>query len=388
MRCKVAGTGNPPSASSVGFLSPMSSTSPWSATEDQFCCVPVSGFLTNLRVNLSAAPGVGKSRTIALRVNSVDILSVTISDNARTGIIVTRAAVVAGDLISMSTTPSGSPASATVSWCMDFQGSSPQQAVIVAASSTSATGLVYVPIMSNQGSGASAPANEVIISTPGTISNLAIFLSSALASGTRTFTLRKNGVNQTPVASFAPGDQFKQDNVNSVSVVAGDRLVIQAGGSATAFTWVAIGMVFTPSTADGYSSITCGCPNSPSTSVANYQPVSGAAGSWNASEAAQQHVMNACTLKRLEIRLGTAPGAGKSWQFNVKVNGGYVGMQVSIADTATTGAIDLDVPIANGDLIDFESIPTGTPTLTGRFEWAVTTYQLNPAGRSIGVIFG
>lgn len=390
MRCKILGTANPPSAASSQFNSPSSATGSWASTETSFVVVPVAGFLTTLRVRLDVAPGVGKSRTVTLRVNSVDALSVTISDNDTTAVNIARVAVVPGDLLSMMTTPSGSPAGATATWCIDFQGTkviTPQQSVLMAASTVSAITIGYVPIMGNTGFGSSAPANEVIVSTPGTISGLYIALSAALGSGSRTFTLRKNGVNTAVAVSFAAGQQALQDTVNSVNVVAGDRLVVVLGGSAVAITWVAIGMIFTPSTADGYSSITCGCPNSPSASVANYQPISGATNSWDATETNKQHVLSACIIKRLEVNLTNAPGVGKQWQFNVKVNGAYVGLQVVVSDANTTGLVDIDVPIANGDTVDLESIPTGTPTLTGRFEWAITTYQLNPAGRSFGVIF-
>jgi hypothetical protein len=38
-------------------------------------------------------------------------------------------------------------------------------------------------------------------------------------------------------------------------------------------------------------------------------------------------------------------------------------------------------------VICLESIPTSTPTGTGRFGWSIVTYQLNPAtGRAFGVL--
>lgn len=387
MRCKILATANAPSTGSVQFLSPQSSTSAWQATENQFVVVPVAGFVTALRVNCAAAPGVGRSRTITLRKNGVDVLATTVSDANTTNVNTAQVAVAAGDLLSLMSTPTGTPAAGIVSTCIDFQGTSPQQAVFLAASTLGATGLGYIPPMSNQTFNASAPANEVVISEPGTLSLLAIHLSAAVGGGTRSITLRKNGVNTAMAVTLGVGQQSGQDVTNSVSVVAGDRLVLVSGGSASAFTWIAAGMVFTPSTGDGYSSIICGCPNSPSNSAINYQTISGAAGAWDATESNKQHVINACVLKRLEIRLTTAPGAGNQWQFNVRVNGAAVGLQVVITDASTTGAVDLDVPVAAGDLISFESIPTSTPTGTGRFEWALTTFQLNPAtGRSQGVL--
>lgn len=386
MRCKVLGTGNSPSATTVQFISPQASSNPWQTTENQFVAVPAAGFITALRIRIAAAPGVGKSREITLRKNSVDVMSVTVSDNDTTGLSTVQVAVVPGDLLSLRSTPTNSPASGMVSWCMDFQGTNLQQAIFLAASTASATTVGYNPVMANEVFGGSAPANEVLISEPGTISGLCVALSVP-SSASRTFTLRKNGINTTVSVSFAAGQQALQDNVNSVSVAAGDKLVVVLGGSAVAFVWIALGMVFTPTAGDGYSSITCGCSNSPSTTVTNYQTLTGAAGGWDATEANKQHVMNACLIKKLKILLGTAPGVGKSWRFNVKVNGATVGLEVIISDANTTGEVNLDVPITAGDIVAFESVPTGTPTSTGRFEWAISTFQLNGgAGRSFGVM--
>lgn len=388
MRRKIYGIANAPSATNVTYVSPSSTNGAWSTTETQFAAMAVSGFLTNFRINLTAAPGSGKSRSVTIRKNGVDQITVTVSDLATSNVTNAQVAVNPGDLISLMTTPSGSPAAATVTWSMDFQGGSAGVTMTTSASNTSATGTGYIPPEANTGFGSSAPANELLVSEDGTFSNLYVTLGAVLGSGTRTFTLRKNGVNQSLTCSIAAGNQFGSDTLNSVSVVAGDRIVIVTGGSAVAITSVGVGMMFTPTRGEGYATICCGCPNSPSASVANYQPIAGSAGSWQTTEAAAQIATTATLLKRLQVRLTTAPGAGNQWQFNVKVNGGYTGMEVLIADAATTGSVDIDVAVADGDLIALEAFPTSTPTLTGRFEWALTTYQLNPAsGRSFGVLF-
>lgn len=390
MRRKIYGTGNPPSASSTQFIGPSCAGGPWSSSETQFAGIAVSGFLTNFRVNLTAAPGVGRSRTVTIRKNGVDQTSVTISDNDTSGVSAAQVAVSPGDMISLTTVPSGSPASATVTWSIDFQSGSAGITLTMASSTTNATGLGYCPPEGNTIFGSSAPANEILVSEDGTFSNLYVMLASGLASGTRSFTLRKNGVNQTLTCTISAGGTIASDTSNSVSVVAGDRIVIVTGGSAVAIPSVAIGMQFTPTRGEGYATICCGCPNSPSTTLANWQPIAGSAGGWvTTGEAAAQIVTTACTLKRLQIRLSTAPGLGNQWNFNVKVNGAYVGMEVVIADTGVlAGSVDIDVAVAAGDLIALESIPTSGPTGTGRFEWALTTYQLNPAtGRAFGVLF-
>lgn len=388
MRRKLFGTGNPPSATQVQYIGPSSAGGPWATTEAQFSGMAVTGILTNFRVNLTVAPGVGKSRTVTIRKNGVDQMSAVISDTDTFGVATGQVAVSPGDLISLSTTPSGSPASATVTWSIDFQAGTLGITMLTSAGATGATGLGYIAPEGNTGFGTSAPANEILISEAGTLSNLYVTLGAALASGTRSFTLRVNGVNSALTCTISAGGTAASDTSNSVAVNAGDRLVIVTGGSAVAITSVGIGMQFTPTNGDGYSSICCGCPNSPSTTLANYQPIAGSAGGWISTEAGAQIVTTACTLKRLQIRLSTAPGSGNQWNFNVKVNGAYTGMEVIIAGVGvTTGSVDIDVPVAAGDLIALESIPTSGPTGTGRFEWALSAYQLNPAtGRSFGVL--
>ena len=85
---------------------------------------------------------------------------------------------------------------------------------------------------------------------------------------------------------------------------------------------------------------------------------------WNATEAiGQQYASAAGKLKNLYVELNDSPGAGKSYDFTVRVNGSSVGCPtVHIHDTDTSGS-DLvnEIAVAAGDLICIECIPTGTP---------------------------
>jgi len=65
---------------------------------------------TGLRVTLDAAPGVGKSRTFAFRVDGVDTaLTLTISGTDTAASIVASVAIADGDLVSLAHVPAGSP---------------------------------------------------------------------------------------------------------------------------------------------------------------------------------------------------------------------------------------------------------------------------------------
>jgi hypothetical protein len=385
MRSKIISVANPPSASLQTYHPLHVTTGAWQTVEtNEFQIVAAPGTYSGFRVNLTAAPGVGKSRTFTLRKNGSDTaLTVTVSDNATTGSISTPLAVVAGDLVTVTTIPTNTPAAASASWSLDFQGSQPNVSQLLSNCTIAATAIVYLPVQGQLASSASAPGNETLVSVNGVISNLTVRLDSPLASGTRTFTLRKNGVNTGLSVSFSSGQQQLSDNVNSVTVAPGDRIVIAAGGSSVAAV-VSSGLLFTATT-DGEATHSCGTPNSPSTSATNFAVVGGvAANSWTAVESDVQAVVNAVTLRRLDVRLTNSPGTGKSWTFNVHVNGSNVGLQTVISDANTTGTISLDVPVAAGALLSLQVVPSGTPASTGRIEWAITTYQLN-AGRAFAV---
>lgn len=84
---------------------------------------------------------------------------------------------------------------------------------------------------------------------------------------------------------------------------------------------------------------------------------------WTADEAGGTMVVAAAgTLRNLTIRLDTAPGAGKSRTFVLRINGVDSGVTVTISDAATTGRdIVNSVAVAAGDKLTLKSTPTGTP---------------------------
>lgn len=91
------------------------------------------------------------------------------------------------------------------------------------------------------------------------------------------------------------------------------------------------------------------------------------ASGWSTAENSQSGLVSTGgVFKNFQVKLGTAPGSGKSWVFTVRKNGVDTALSVSIADTATTSAIDTsEVTFAAGDIIGITSTPTGTPTATG-----------------------
>lgn len=78
------------------------------------------------------------------------------------------------------------------------------------------------------------------------------------------------------------------------------------------------------------------------------------------------------TFDRLQILLGTAPGVGKSWSFEILKNGSTTGLICVISDAATS-AIDAtnSVGFSAGDTITLRSVPTGTPAGSGSIRWNI-----------------
>lgn len=114
--------------------------------------------------------------------------------------------------------------------------------------------------------------------------------------------------------------------------------------------------------------------SAPSTSAVNYNsPTSGGTGSWGTVEATRSQVVpHAMTLDRLRVAVTTAPGAGKSYQFTLMVNGVASTLTCIISGTATSEQdIAHSVSLNAGDTISLRCTPTGTPAASGVCYWTI-----------------
>jgi hypothetical protein len=120
--------------------------------------------------------------------------------------------------------------------------------------------------------------------------------------------------------------------------------------------------------------------NFPSASVAQYNFAVGSLSStWNSTEALRAVPMpTAGTLSKLYVELDTAPGVGKSYQFDVMKNGSSTGVTVTISDAATTATDSTNsIAFAANDTISLRATPAGTPTLGTNVFW---TMEYDSAG--------
>ena len=109
--------------------------------------------------------------------------------------------------------------------------------------------------------------------------------------------------------------------------------------------------------------------------------------SWATPEAGRYKlVTTGGKIKDLRVRLDGSPGAGKSYDFTLMLNGAPTALTLEIADAATSGADTThEVDVVAGDTISLRCVPTGTPTAryatwTSIFEGSTAKESLILAG--------
>ena len=126
----------------------------FSATESQAnVVIPQSGTIKNLYVNLQAAPGAGKSYTFTVRKNGSDTVVTTgavTGASTTTGNDTTHSVTVAaGDVVTISIVPSGTPTATTVQIAVEFDSDKSSYFMLVANSistTTDNTAARYLPL--------------------------------------------------------------------------------------------------------------------------------------------------------------------------------------------------------------------------------------------------
>ncbi len=86
---------------------------------------------------------------------------------------------------------------------------------------------------------------------------------------------------------------------------------------------------------------------------------------WTTTESWYKRVVSTGgTIKNLRVKLNDSPGAGKSYDFTLMLNGNPSALTVHIHDTDTSGADTVnEVAVVAGDTIYLKCVPTDTPTV-------------------------
>lgn len=195
-----------------------------------------------------------------------------------------------------------------------------------------------------------------------TLSKLYMRVNVAPGSGKSwTYTIYKNGSPTALTVTISDTALTGVDNGNSVSFAAGDRISLEQVPSGTP---ASSGMVTWTIQQEATDLQAClfGRADNLSNSANRFSLPTYT--TWDAA-ANGAPMPTAGVFKNLYIALGAAPGAGKSYTFELYKNGVATGVQVVIADAATSGSdTGNTASFSAGDTVYIQCTPAGTPTAT------------------------
>lgn len=398
MQSYIYGTdGDSPSTSATQYnFIHASALSSWNNTQtNRDTVVPHDLTLDRLRVEVTTAPGVGRSWTFALMKNGAATgLTCTISGaNTSAEDLSNTVSYAAGDTISIRSVPSGTPSSTGNLWWSVRQEADNLFAVIGgAAQNASNTATNYNNLMSASSWVTTDLAVQGVVPCPGVFSNLTVQLSAAPSStNTRSFEIWVNNSSTGVVVSFTGTDTFMQDTVNTVSVSAGDTVSLRStiSGTPTAAN-VAWSCSFNPDT-DGQSFLVYGDSAGPNTSDVNWeQPMGRGANQWVGAgqEINRQIMLDTTTMKAMYVALQFAPGSGgDSFTFNARIDEADTSVDVPIVNASTTGNITgQNVSITAGEKLSLQCTPAVTPGGTSVKTGILFEIAVAPTGATYYII--
>lgn len=229
------------------------------ATENQTqFVIPVAGIIRNMYVLLSTNPGGGKSYAITLRDNAVDtLLTCTVSGASATSCqdMAHPISVAAGDLISISSVPSGTPTAASISVGAIFESSNPNVFIMSTCTSSGTLSNSVTNYLSTQSAAVAVTTNLNAALFPANyyINSLAahVFTAPNNGAGTQsyTFTVRDqtNGNNSLGTCAISETSTDCTHTTPLTALTASDFIIgTQVVPSGTpSVTQVSVGISFT-----------------------------------------------------------------------------------------------------------------------------------------------
>jgi hypothetical protein len=379
MKSHITGSTNiPPSTSATQYAAPTSNdNNSWTGSENQrSAVVPHAMTIDQLRVILTTAPGGVTSYAFTVMVNGVaSAITCTITGAALTiQDLGHTASLNAGDLISLRSVPSGTPASTgIIYWTIRADGGANKFASIGSNTGMpTATGTLYTTPMGRGLTSGTDVLGAIIVPTAGDFTNLYAAVPNALgAAKSYAFTVMKNGVAQTTTATISGASAVSaNDTAHSFSVVAGDTVSIQiVTAGVVSSSNGSYSLTFAP-TNDGESFLCYSANgNSPSNTVANYNAPYGSNSTWSATENTKWTRLGATTVKAIYADTSVSPGVSPAqYTLTMDDNSVATAAAVTINDASSTHASDrwagttgLSVAVAADDPIAIKSVPANSP---------------------------
>ena len=374
MKCFLFGADNSSPSNSAVNYNRLNSTFPssWTGNESlRRLVLPVAMDVSNFHIEIDVAPGVGTSFTFTIFKNGIATsLAVTISGTATSGEDTVHAvSFAAGDTISIQSSPTGTPTTSNNQYWNLQIGSEGGVAPLLtglAAMSTSVT--QYGSMLAGHGAAAGWSATEadlqVVSPTAGSLSRFYVNASTAPGAGkSYAFTVMVNGAASSLVTTLADSNTTASNTTDAVAIQAGDMLTIRSvpTGSPAGAT-PSFGIAFTPNNT-GENFMGFGSANAPSATVTNYEQILGIGNqAWSATESSRYMMPGPCTLRGLQVKIGTAPGVGASRTFTVRKSTGDTTLAVTISGNNTTGSIAGNIECAQGEFILLKSTVSSSPS--------------------------
>lgn len=387
---------NSPSNTTTQYTNPLGHGATFDTEASQSMIVATGGSFSNLRAVLAAAPGVGKSWTITLRVNgSSSALTVAIS-GASTDVsdIAHSVSVSPGDVIALQFTPAGTPAVGSLpSVSLQFDSTTPGASMYGSGSNN-----VLAITRNNPLFGGNTSTNwseeSSVNAVEGDLTALYVSLDGAPGTGSYTFAIEKNGTLQDGSGGTVDtrvtitGAGTAGNTSFTLPCTPGDLFRIRGTPSSPGTTRRPRYGVALISDTPGVSNF-CASPNDPMDATATeYQsPMGNDSGTFNGTESARQATAGvAFVLNHLRFSTNLAPSAGKSYTLTLRINGSSSALSATISDLATAASDSDTVSIAPNDLVNIQIVPTNTP-LVRAARWAFSQFVSEAHPRSFGVIF-
>jgi hypothetical protein len=344
--------------------------SSWSANQSlRNAVVPGSMTLSSFYLKTDIAPGVGSSYAFTvMKNNSPTTLEIVIADTNTTGTdTIHSVTFAAGDVISLRSTPAGTPATLGVAAWNSLVQTSTQTAPILSVSGSTSTAVTNYGVMSGgqaQTSGWSTTETnmQIIVPTSGTLSHLYNTVSSAPGSGKSwQYTLIVNGTATSLQTTVADTATTANNTATTVGVVAGDTISMRCTPTGTPISSTpSFSVLFTP-TIEGESFFGFGSSAVPPASTSYEQPLGLGTNAWSGSETNRLMTLGPYLITKMYVKLITAPGVGTSRTFTLRKAGISTTLTTTISDTATTANVAADITFVQDDQITLQSSITGSP---------------------------
>ena len=218
--------------------------------------------------------------------------------------------------------------------------------------------------------------HQILITTPGVISNLDVTLNASPGTGTSyKLTLMVDGVASALTVTISDSETAAADTTNKITVSAGQSVSIESVPTGTptgrSANWA---VIFTGDNARESLLMGGTGADALSTSATEYDGISGLEDP--SATLADREQLNALsgTIKNLYVKLSEDPGTDPDgYKFTVFKNGSATALTVTITANSTTGNdTSNSFTIAATDQLVLEIEPLNTPSATPTAVWGVT----------------